>query len=291
MTSLPTNTRGRTGAGITRSVAKPWRRGGIVSGILLAFLLAMAVLAVLAPVLPLAPPSAQALDRVWLAPGADAWLGTDQYGRDLLSRVIWGIRTTLFSATIAVVVLSVVGIPLGLVGAYRQDWVGALLGRLSDTVLAVPGLVLLITVQAALRTDIYGQMVVLGLIFAPRMMRVVQNTTVSILNSPYLIAGRLSGCSQLRVLRQYVLPNAREQVIVQATFLFSLALIVEAGISYLGIGVRPPRASLGTLLDGGAANLAVAPRLVLIPAVILILLILAANIVGDTFASRRDADD
>jgi ABC-type dipeptide/oligopeptide/nickel transport system permease subunit len=153
--------------------------------------------------------------------------------------------------------------------------------RFANTMLTMPPLVMLITVQAALKTGIYGQMIVLGILFAPRVLRVVRSATVTVVEAPFVAAGRLSGCSHARILGRYVLPNVREQVIVQVSYLLSIALVVETGISFLGIGVQPPGASLGTLLTGGIAMLTSRAAVILIPAAVTVLLILAFNILGD----------
>jgi peptide/nickel transport system permease protein len=248
---------------------------------MLLFILFSAVLSVLAPLLPLQSPNAQDPAVSFGGFSADHWLGADQYGRDLLSRLVWGTRTSLAAALTAITVATVIGLPLGLLAGYRKDWSDLLLGRLADTVLTVPPLVMLITVQAALKTGIYGQMVVLGILFAPRVLRVVRSATVTVVEAPYVAAGRLSGCSHTRILWRYVLPNVREQVIVQVSYLLSIALVVETGISFLGIGVQPPGSSLGTLLTGGIAMLTARASVILIPAVVTVLLILSFNVLGD----------
>lgn len=255
-------------------------RGPLAKAMLL-LILFWVIVSALAPVLPLAPPNTQSLSASLSGFTADHWLGTDQFGRDLLSRLVWGTRTSLSAAFTAVAVATAIGMPLGLLAGYRKDWSDLLLGRLADTVLTVPPLVMLITVQAALDTGIYGQMLVLGVVFAPRMLRVVRSATVTVVESPFVHAGRLSGCSHVRLLWRYVLPNVREQVIVQVSYLLSIALVVEAGLSFLGIGVESPGASLGTLVTGGIAMLAAAPAVILIPAAVTVLLILAFNILGD----------
>lgn len=254
---------------------------GVVANVMLLVVLFWVGLSVLAPVLPLESPNAQDVAASLRGSGAEHWMGTDQYGRDLISRLVWGTRTSLSAALIAVAVATTVGLPLGLLAGYRKGWSDLLLGRLADTMLTVPPLVMLITVQAALKTGIYGQMIVLGLIFAPRILRVVRSATVTVVEAPFVAAGRLSGCSHARILRKYVLPNVREQVIVQVSYLFSIALVVETGISFLGIGVQSPGASLGTLLTGGIGMLASRPAVILIPAAVLVLLILAFNVLGD----------
>lgn len=262
-----------------RARKSAWLRPGAL--IVIGFVGLALLFSILAPLLPLQDPNTQDLTSVLAGPSGDHWLGADQLGRDLLSRLVWGTRTSLFAAMTAIAVAAVVGIPLGLIAGYRKGWIDWFLGRFADVVLTVPALVMLITVQSSLKTGIYGQMVVLGILFAPRILRVVRSATDSVVAAPYMAAGRLSGCSHTRILWRYVMPNVREQVLVQISYLLGLALVVETGISFLGIGVQQPDSSLGTLLTGGTAMLASKPMVVLVPAAVLILLILALNMLGD----------
>lgn len=247
------------------------------------------IVSLLAPVLPLVPPAQQDLPSALQGMSGAHWLGTDQYGRDLLSRLIWGTRTSALAALTAAGVAGAVGVPLGLVAGYRKGWLDWLLGRLSDTVLTVPALVMLITLQAALQTSIWGEMVVLGLLFAPRVQRVVRTASAVVCSAPYVVAARLSGCRHRRVLLRYVMPNVKEQIVVQLSYLLGLAFVIETGISFLDIGVQAPDSSLGTLLAGGSPMMSVEPRLILVPAVVLTIVILCCNTVGDLL--NREAAD
>lgn len=262
-----------------RMTRRPGKQSFVGGGVLVIALVFALVLA--APLLPLQAPNTQNISASFAGVSAEHWLGTDQYGRDLLSRIVWGTRTSLLAALTAVAVAAVIGVPLGVLGGYWGRGVDWTLGRVADIILTVPALVMLITVQSALQKGIYGQMVVLGFLLAPRIMRVVAAETRTMVSLPYMTAGRLSGCSHFRMLRRYVLPNVREQALVQISYLLGLSLIVETGISFLGIGVTPPGASLGTLLTGGTAMLAAHPLVITGPAVVLIILILLFNTLGD----------
>ncbi|GAA3724743.1 ABC transporter permease [Spinactinospora alkalitolerans] len=259
--------------------------GGLLA---LGFVGICAVTSVLVPSLPLADPNAQDIGRALVPPSAENRLGTDQLGRDLLSRLLWGTRTSMLAAFTAVAVAAAIGVPLGLVAGYFRGWVDAVTGRVADMFLTVPALILLLMVQTALQTGIQGQMVTLGVILAPRVHRIVRAETVGLAHQPFMVAGRMSGCSHLRIVWRYLLPGVRAQAMVQVSYLLGLSLVIEAGISFLGIGVRPPDASLGTLLTGAAAMLSSEPRVVLIPAAVLTALILSLNLLGDAATKESE---
>ncbi|TDD40204.1 ABC transporter permease [Actinomadura sp. KC06] len=256
----------------------------------LGFVVLCLLVTVLVPFLPVADPARQDVGRTLADMSGDHWLGTDQLGRDLFSRLLWGVHTSMLAALTAIGVAAAIGVPTGLLAGYRGGWIDGITGRIADVVLTVPALILLLTVQAALRTGITGQMVTLGVIFAPRIYRVVRAETMRLAVSPFVTAGRMSGCSHTRIVWRYLLPGVRDQVAVQISYLLGLALVVEAGISFLGVGVQPPGASLGTLLTGASAMLASEPRVVLVPAVVITLLILCLNLLGDVEdkEERRD---
>ncbi|WP_122816092.1 ABC transporter permease [Nocardioides pantholopis] len=249
---------------------------------------ALAVLVtVLVPFLPIHGPNEQDLANTLAPITGSHWLGTDDLGRDLLSRLLWGVHTSFLAGLTAVGVAMLVGLPLGLLAGYLGGWVDQVLSRLADVVLAVPALILLLAAQTALDTGIQGQMAVLGGIFAPRVLRVVRAETMRLSRAPFVLAGRMSGCSHSRILGRYLMPGVRAQLVVQLSYLLGLAMVIEAGISFLGVGVKPPEASLGTLLIGASGLLSSEPRVVLVPAAVLTLLILSLNLFGDSLTEER----
>ncbi len=245
--------------------------------------------AILAPWLPLQDPLEQDLQSILTGPTSENLLGTDQLGRDLLSRTLWGARTTLLAAMVAAGVAGIIGIPAALIAGYRRGWIETALNRSSDVIMTVPALVMLLAVQAALQTGIYGSMVTLGIILAPHLYRVIRSEVLTISNSSFLQSGRLSGCSHRRIILRYVLPNVREQAVVQLSFQFGFGLMVEAGISFLGVGVQPPDPSLGSLLNGTMSLISREPMLVFAPGGVLVLLILAFNLAGDLLRTKSKA--
>lgn len=264
-----------------------WRPRRVGAWLALAYVVIAVAITVLVPFLPLTDPDAQELTNTLGPISGEHWLGTDDLGRDLFSRLLWAVHTSLIAALTAVAVAVAIGLPLGLLAGYVGGWTDMALARLADITLTVPALILLLAAQTALDTGIQGQMVVLGVIFAPRILRVVRTETLQVTTAPFVAAGRMSGCSHRRIIGRYLLPGVRAQLAVQTSYLLGLSLVVEAGISFLGIGVRPPGSSLGTLLIGASSLLSTEPRVVLIPAAVLTLLILSLNVLGDQLTQER----
>jgi peptide/nickel transport system permease protein len=244
----------------------------------------IAVVALLAPALPLRSPYQVNLSQALSGPSSAHWLGTDEVGRDLLSRLVWGTRTTLLAALTATVVAGCIGVPLGMLSAYRRGFVDGVLNRLADAVLTIPALVLLLAAEAALQSNIYTSMVILGVVTSPQVYRVVRAAALAVSQRAFVQAAKLSGCGQVRILAKYILPNIREQITVQLTYLLGFGMLVESGISFLGVGVKAPNPSLGTLLSEGETLIGRDIWIVLLSGVVLSILILACNFAGDLFS-------
>lgn len=248
----------------------------------------LAALLLAAPLLPLQDPARQFLGGALASPSPDHWLGTDELGRDSFARLVQGARTTFAAAATAVTITMLIGLPLGLIAGYFRRWIDAVLSRVADAVMAVPPLILLLAAIAAIGPGITKSMIVLGVVLAPRLFRVVRGSTIALTGSGFLEVGRMSGCPARRMLVRYILPNIRAQVIVQFSLLFGYAVLTEAGISFLGLGVQAPEASLGVLLKNSIEFLEVAPLLTIAPGVVITGLILACNLLGDRYATRKE---
>lgn len=273
----------------SQKVAKKMRRKrrlGPVATAVVVFAGILVLAALLAPWLPIADPAEQDLLASVAPPSSDHLLGTDLLGRDLLSWIIWGTRTTLLAALVATVVATAIGAVGGLVAGYRRGPVDTVLNRGFDVLLTVPSIVLLLAVKSALNTNIFQTMAIFGILVAPQYFRVIRATSLQVGQQAFISAGRMSGCSHPRMLLRYVFPNVREQIAVQLSFQFGFAILVEAGISFIGAGVQPPDASLGIMLSGVSMYLTVAPILVLAPAIALTVLILACNLIGDALSEK-----
>ena len=188
-------------------------------------------------------------------PSSDHWFGTDALGRDQLSRLVLGTRTSLMTAFVAVAIGLVIGGPLGVVAGFRRGWIDALLSRVIDGMLAVPALMLALTVIAVLGPGLRNATIVIGILIVPWFFRVARAATLDVSQETYIDASISVGCSKWRLLLRHVVPNIASPLLVQVSLSLGLAVIIEASLSFLGLGVRPPDPSWGGMLQEAAQRL------------------------------------
>lgn len=248
----------------------------------LLFLVLLTAIAVFAPWLAPADPDDQNLRDVLAGPGsAGHLLGTDQFGRDVLSRMLVAGRISLLAAVEAVGVAVVLGVPLGLVGAYLGGRVDRWVVRLSDAFMSFPPLILAVAIVAARGPGLTNAMFAVGLVTAPRLLRLVRSTVLSVREETYIEAARSIGAPSGRIIRKHVLPNVLSPLLVQLSLVAAFAMLAEATLSFLGLGVVPPQASWGSMLQEGARFVSLAPHLVIFPGIAIALTVLAFNVLGD----------
>lgn len=245
------------------------------------FIALLVLVAVLAPWIAPYEPNAQNLLVRLRAPSAEHLLGTDDYGRDVLSRLMFGARVSLWAALQAVTVAFVIGLPLGLLAGYRAGWVGVVLTRVMDALMSAPSLVLAITIVAVLGAGITNAMLAVGLVMAPRFFRVARASTMDIRHETYIEASVTLGCSTLRTMVRHILPNVLPPIVLVMSVSLGSAVAAEAGLSFLGLGVRPPDASWGSMLSTASSNMSLAPHLVWPPGVMIFLTVLTFTYLGD----------
>lgn len=216
------------------------------------------------------------------------WLGSDELGRDLLSRVIHGARISLIVAFASVILSGVVGTTLGMIAGYRRGWVEIAVMRIVDVFLSIPAILLAIITVAVLGPGIVNVIMVLALTRWPRYARIAYSQTLSVANMPYVRLAALMGAGAPRVLFRHVLPNIVGAVSVVATLEFGLMILFEAGLSFLGLGVQPPTASWGAMLSTGRNYVATAWWVATLPGACLFVLVLAVNLTGDAVRDRLD---
>jgi len=246
------------------------------------FLLLLLVLAVTAPLVAPFDPHAQTLADRLQGPSGQHLLGTDDLGRDVLSRLIYAARLALLAPLISVGVAVVLGVPAGLWAGLRGGWVDSITGRLSDTLLSLPGLAFALAVVAVLGPGLVNAMVAMGIVFAPSLFRVVRGAALDVAEESYIESARAIGCSTRRTIWVHVLPNIAAPVLVQTTILMGVALLAEASLSFLGLGVQPPDSSWGSMLEIAYQNQFKAPYGVLPAGTALVLTVLAFNTIGDS---------
>ena len=247
----------------------------------LAFLVLVVVLALLAPVLAAQDPNAQVLRDRLQGPGGRHWLGTDDLGRDVLSRLLYAARVSLLAALEATVVAVALGVPLGLFAGYLGGWLDAVAGRAADAVMSVPALLLALAIVGVLEPNLTNAMVAIGVVYAPRFFRVVRASALVVRQETYIEAARSLGGSTPGILWGHVLPNVLSPLVVEVSIAMSFAMLAEAGLSFLGLGVQPPDASWGSMLGRSTRFMDQAAHLVLIPGTAIFLTVLAFNVVGD----------
>jgi peptide/nickel transport system permease protein len=233
-------------------------------------------------------PIKQDLDSLVAGPSADHWLGTDDLGRDVLSRLVNGALTSLTAASVAVLVAAVLGITSGIIAGFFGGFVDAVIMRVVDTLLAFPGLVLAVGVVAMLGPGLLNAMAAVGIVFAPVLARIVRAQVLLARESLFVDASRTIGSSARQIITRHILPTALPPIIVQLALLFAVALLAEAGLSFIGLGVQPPDPSWGSMLGRAYRFMRQAPLQVIIVGFVIMLTALAFNAIGDAL---RDALD
>ncbi|GAA3721520.1 peptide/nickel transport system permease protein [Spinactinospora alkalitolerans] len=223
-----------------------------------------------------------------LGPGADHWLGTDKYGRDVFSRLMVGARTTLFVGVVAVGVAALAGTPLGILAGMAGRGTGEFVMRVNDLVLAFPALLLAIMFGAVFGASTLTAMVAIGIATIPSFARIARGATLQVMGTDYVLAARAAGRRPVAIAVRHVLPNISSLLIVQSSVSFAIAVLAEAALSFLGFGTRPPTPSWGRMLQESQELLYVMPSLALWPGLAIALAVLGFNLLGDGLRDRLD---
>lgn len=221
-------------------------------------------------------------------PGGEYLLGTDEFGRDILSRIMTGAWTSLSLAFLIVCVAIVAGSTIGLLSGFFRGWIDRIVMMLNDALLAFPGILLALGLVSVIGPQRYGIVVALGVAFTPTTVRVVRGTVLSLRQREYVEASRALGNGPSYTLFRHVLPNALAPIAVLATSMFGWAILLESALSFLGLGVPPPAATWGNMLSAARPYLASAPWLSIIPGVCIAMTLLAVNLLGDALRDRLD---
>jgi peptide/nickel transport system permease protein len=269
-----------------RTVRALLLRKAAVFGLLLIVL--FTGLALLAPLIAPYDPIAQSWANVRKAPSLAHWLGTDEVGRDVLSRLLYGARASLMAGGISIAIALSIGAPLGMIAGYLGGLVDALLSRLTDAMLAIPFLILAIALAAFLGPSLGNAMIAIGVSTAPIFVRLTRAQVMTVKVEDYVEGARAVGNPRWRIAIVHILPNIVPALLVQATLSIAAAIIAEASLSFLGLGQQPPAPSWGSMLNSAQRFLASAPWLAIWPGIAIFLTVLSFNLVGD---GLRDALD
>jgi peptide/nickel transport system permease protein len=269
-----------------RALRRLFARKGAVVGLLV--IAAFVALAVFAPLIVPYDPIATSWTLVRKPPSALHWFGTDDLGRDILSRVIFGARASLLAGAISVGIALSVGVPFGLLAGYRGGFIDALISRITDAMLACPFLILAIALAAFLGPSLGNAMIAIGVTTTPVFIRLTRGQTIAVKVEDYVEAARAIGNPRWRIALFHILPNILPALLVQATLSIAAAIIAEAALSFLGLGQQPPAPSWGSMLNSAQRFLTNAPWMALWPGLAIFLVVLSFNLVGD---GLRDALD
>ncbi|MBR0694506.1 ABC transporter permease [Bradyrhizobium lablabi] len=261
------------------------RKGAVVG---LTVIMIFVLMAVFAPLIVPYDPIATSWSLVRKAPSAQHWFGTDELGRDVLARVVFGARASLLAGTISVGIALTIGVPLGLLAGYRGGFIDALISRITDAMLACPFLILAIALAAFLGPSLGNAMIAIGVSATPIFIRLTRGQVMSVKVEDYVEAARAMGNPRWRIALFHILPNILPALLVQATLSIAAAIIAEAALSFLGLGQQPPAPSWGSMLNAAQRFLTNAPWMAIWPGLAIFLVVLSFNLVGD---GLRDALD
>lgn len=245
------------------------------------------LLALFAPFIAPYEPSAQAARRL-LPPSAEHIMGTDELGRDVYSRIVYGARTSLYVGLLSVSIASVLGITIGVLAGFIGGNFDNTIMRVVDIIFAFPTLVLAIVIAGLLGPSLTNAMIAIAIVFSPNFARVSRGSVLTVKNEVYLESARVIGGKEGHIIRRHILPNIMAPLVVLATLSLSLAILAEAGLSFLGLGTQPPNPAWGLMLSQGRRFMELAPGLAIFPGLAIMITVLAFNFLGD---GLRDALD
>jgi len=251
-------------------------------------ILVLILTAIFAPWLAPQDPYKQNLDQTLLQPSREHLLGTDSLGRDTLSRIIYGSRNSLMVGVIALGIAASIGMTMGLVSGYFGGWIDTLFMRFVDALMCFPMILLALVIAALLGNGLKNVMIALGIAMLPGYARLMCAQVLSIKENDYVLAARSTGAGSFRTILRHVLPNCLPPLIVLVTMQMGAAILAEAGLSFLGIGIQPPNAAWGTMVNDGRSYLLTSPLLSAAPGIAIMLVVFSFNMIGD---GLRDALD
>jgi peptide/nickel transport system permease protein len=283
-------------AAVVDSIVAPTRRPHVVRRVLrrpvaltaTLVVLAFVVIALGAPYFAPFDPIKTDYRAIRKAPSAAHPLGTDEVGRDVLSRLIWGARASLLAGAVPVTLALLVSVPLGLLSGCAGGWLDGLIMRITDAMLAIPFLIVAIALAAFLGPSLINAMLAIGIAALPTFLRLARGTALALTTEEFVVSAQALGCSRLRVAVRHVLPNMLPPLLIQSSLTVAAAIIAEASLSFLGLGQQPPAPSWGSMLNAAQRYLSQAPWIALYPGLMIFTVVMALNVVGD---GLRDALD
>ncbi|MFM1652586.1 ABC transporter permease [Brevibacillus sp. B_LB10_24] len=245
------------------------------------FLLVLLLVAIFAPSIAPYDPEEQDLNNIMMPPNSSHWLGTDELGRDILSRLLMGSRAAIEAGFVAILIPLFIGVPLGIISGYIGGIVDDVFMRIVDGILAFPAILLALGITGALGASLVNAMIAIGIVFTPQFARLARGQTLQVRREPYVEAAKISGAGPWWIMLKHIIPNISSPIIVQASFSFSFAILVEASLSFLGLGAQAPQISWGGMLHQAYSMIFVSPWMMISPGIAILLSVLAGNFFGD----------
>jgi peptide/nickel transport system permease protein len=247
----------------------------------LIYLLLLVLLSIIAQYIVPFDPEAQDLTQIMVSPNGNHWFGTDELGRDIFARLLMGAQAAIQAGLIAILIPLFVGVPFGIISGYLGGIVDDIFMRIVDAILSFPAILLALGITGALGVNLWNAMIAIGIIFTPQFARLARGQTLQVRREPYVEASKISGAGPLWIMLRHILPNISSPIIVQASFSFSLAILVEASLSFLGMGAQSPQISWGGMLHQAYSMIFVNPLMMLFPGLAILISVLAGNFFGD----------
>ncbi|MBB6261915.1 peptide/nickel transport system permease protein [Paenochrobactrum gallinarii] len=263
-------------------------RSAVLGGIVVLFFI---LVAIVGPWFPLADPTLTSWTAIRQPPSAAHWLGTDELGRDIFSRMIYGAGASLQAGVISVMIAVALGLPLGMLAGYFGGWTDQVIARVTDALLAMPFLIMAIALAAFLGPSLTNAMIAIGVSAMPVFIRLTRGQAMSVKTEEYVDAARSIGLSHIRIMVRYILPNIFAPILVQATLTIATAIIAEASLSFLGLGQQAPAPSWGSMLATAKNFLTQAPHMAIWPGLAIFLVVMGFNLLGDGLRDALDPRD
>jgi len=252
------------------------------------FLVLLVGVSLLAPFIVPYDPLKQDLTNVMLGPSMQHWLGTDELGRDIFSRLLMGTQAAIQAGMVAILIPLVIGVPMGILSGYLGGIIDDIFMRIVDGILAIPAILLALGITGALGISLWNAMIAIGIIFTPQFARLARGQTLQIRSEPYVEAAKISGAGAGWIMVKHIIPNIAPPIIVQASFNLSYAILVEASLSFLGLGAQSPQISWGNMIQQAYSMININSWMIIYPGLAIMLTVLAGNFLGDGLRTALD---
>lgn len=252
------------------------------------FLIIIIILSILAPYIVPYDPLKQDLSKVMESPSMQHILGTDELGRDVLSRLLMGTKSALKAGFFAILIPLFIGVPLGVISGYLGGIVDNIFMRIVDSIISIPAILLALGITGALGISLWNAMFAIGIVFTPQFARLARGQTLQIRSEPYVESAKISGGGTIWIMLKHIIPNISSPIIVQASFNFSYAILIETSLSFLGMGAQSPDISWGSMIKQAYSMINMDPWMIFYPGIAIILTVLAGNFLGDGLRSALD---